>query len=201
MPLDQHTHCTGCKKESDVLKRCMKCYSVAYCDKVNILFQLGLFRVFVLIFVEIFPTELPTNALERGAPYHVSPQTGYSRPTVCHQSASIVAHLPETLPVDALLLQVSDQSIYNCVEIGEFLGVIGARGFFHQGNRMPLQKKNGLQIGRRVLMQISIFFVREMDQEVPCSLDGWSRQTRRIRNRLRMHYCDHLLLFFLNHAI
>ncbi|XP_046440466.1 ubiquitin carboxyl-terminal hydrolase 19-like [Daphnia pulex] len=33
MPLDEHTHCTACKKESDVLKRCMKCYSVAYCDK------------------------------------------------------------------------------------------------------------------------------------------------------------------------
>ena len=92
----------------------------------------------VLIFVG-FVTELPTEALERSAPYRVSSQTGYNRPTVCHQFAAIFAYLPETLPVDALLLQVSERSIYKCVEIGEFLG--GNRndvGLFHQENRMPI---------------------------------------------------------------
>ncbi|KAI9557505.1 hypothetical protein GHT06_017333 [Daphnia sinensis] len=33
VPLDQHSHCSCCKKESGSLKRCLKCFSVAYCDK------------------------------------------------------------------------------------------------------------------------------------------------------------------------
>lgn len=33
VPLDQHSHCSCCKKESESLKRCLKCFSVAYCDK------------------------------------------------------------------------------------------------------------------------------------------------------------------------
>jgi hypothetical protein len=172
MPLDQHTHCTACKKESDVLKRCMKCYAVAYCDKVNIPFQLGP----ILCCSSWFLWDLSQNCQRT--------HWNTVHRSVCRPKLDIIAQpFVISLPPSSLTYQKLYQSMLyysrsvndrftSALKLANSSGVIGTMWAFSiKKIECRFQKKNGLQIGRRVLlMQISFFFSRagEMDQEVTC---------------------------------